>query len=728
MSFRLRRKPVPRPTKDKAEDRVEAETLYPTLDTRTLTIRLITLLPGAWSEPITCSLTETKLSAQQPYKALSYAWNNGYATSDVILISVNGRAIPVGHNLYTALRRLRRPQTSVQVWVDSLCINQDDVSERTQQVKLMRDIYQNSSEVVIWLGEKGINDDLGDSILPIITGQRLSRTPEDDLARVEWYGDDRDLPKLNAYIQSVSKRDSSFNPNIRDIFGGFCVLYLLSMKIPAAEIMHLRHIDYSMPIVKGLYAIMDQSWWRRIWVVQETVVARKATIYYSRFSAPWSMFSDAAIEYDRTHLLGNVNSVYPYLHDGQPLMHFSRIVTEIETTRRLWLNIQPTSLLPLLRKFRARQATDQRDKVFALLGLVSHWLRGPRVVPDYRLEARQVFWDTTTTLIQANGSLSILAGTLQQNSMQWDLNPSWVADWGSLPELHENVRVGNLPLYDAARGLSGTVRVHRPSVLETTGCQVDEIIFVGQELPLSTERQSSRLRLVVSQWEKTLDQLGTAEYVGGGTVADAFWRLLCGDTEYCKDVGGEFKEEKIEFRRAGTSTYSTYLQWRWVDHSANRRTTIIGGYWKESGHEEGAKDENAFHHAVECASGFRRIFITRKGYIGTGPGHIRVGDGVFILYGSRVPFVLRPAGRAATCTMVVVNELFGPEEDKKTFIDLKKGKGDRPEPKKLSTTCNDIHEGVYHVVGDAYVQGMMDGEAMKGEQGDEVSPQSIFLV
>lgn len=440
------------------------------------------------------------------------------------------------------------------------------------------------------------------------------------------------------------------------------------------------------------------------------------------------MFSDATIEYDRTYLLGNVNSVYPYLHNGKPLMHFSRIVTEIETTRRLWLNIQPTSLLPLLRKFGARHATDQRDKVFALLGLVRHWLRGPRVVPDYLLEARQIFWDTTITLIQANGSLSILVGTLQQNSMLWDLNPSWVVDWGSLPELHENIRVGNLPLYDAARGLSGTARVHRPSVLETTGCQIDEITFVGQELPLGTEGQSSRLGLVVSQWEKTLDQLGTTEYVGGGTLSDAFWRLLCGDTEYCKDVGGEFKEEKIEFRRAGTSTFFTYLQWRQVDHSANRRTSIIGGYWKESGHEEGAKDENAFHHAVECASGFRRISITRKGYIGTGPGHVRVGNGVFILYGSRVPFVLRPAGRAAICTMVAVSELFGPEEDKKAFIDLTKGKSDRPESKKLSITCNDIHEGVYHVLEDAYVHGMMDGEAMKGRQADEVSLQSIFLV
>lgn len=78
--------------------------------------------------------------------------------------------------------------------------------------------------------------------------------------------------------------------------------------------------------------------------------------------------------------------------------------------------------------------------------------------------------------------------------------------------------------------------------------------------------------------------------------------------------------------------------------------------------------------------------------------------------------------------MVAVNELFGPDEDKNTLIDLKQGISGIPEPRELSTTFNDIHRGVYHVVGDAYVQGMMDGEAMRGKQGDKVSPRNIFLM
>lgn len=233
--------------------------LYATLTTSPSAIRIITLLPGLWSDPIACSLRETHLPVKEPYKALSYAWNNGYQVADV-RVQVNGQPVSIGHNLYTALRRIRDIERPVDIWVDSLCINQDDDAERTHQVNLMREIYGNSSEVVIWLGEKDVSDDLGESFWPSKTDRTLGRMPEGNVARVEWYGDDRDLFKLNAYVSSVSSRSSSPNGKIRDVFGAFCVLYLLSMGVPATEIVHLRHIQYSRPIVSGLHAIMDKSW------------------------------------------------------------------------------------------------------------------------------------------------------------------------------------------------------------------------------------------------------------------------------------------------------------------------------------------------------------------------------------------------------------------------------------------------------------------------------------
>lgn len=444
------------------------------------------------------------------------------------------------------------------------------------------------------------------------------------------------------------------------------------------------------------------------------------------------MFSRAALEYDRTHLLGNVNSVYPYLHDGQPLMHFARMVMEIESTRMLWLRIQPTSLLPLLRKFRARNATDQRDKVFALLGLVRHWGRAEKIIPDYSQGARQVFWETTTKLIEGTGSLSVLAGTLQQHSTQWELHPSWVTDWSCPPEVHENVRVGNLTLYNASMDLSGAIKVHSRSILETTACSVDSIVFVGQELPIGTGGQASRLRLVVSEWEKSLARFESSTYIGGGSVEDAFWRLLCGDAEYCKEVGEGVEEEKIEFRRAKPSGSTVYRRWRWVDPGANRRTSIIGGYWQEAGGGDGTKDENAFQHALECASGFRRLFITGKGYIGTGPGNVREGDQVFILYGSRVPFILRNASRTITCNSEPLDVLVSQESKEPTYIPihLARAMDVAGEPKKpVKEVCNESHNDCHFVVGDCYVHGIMDGEVRRRpDRFDAAEPRKIFLV
>jgi len=225
---------------------------------------LITLLPGAWSAAIECRLHESKLLIGRPpgpYKALSYAWKNSDLVEDVPIF-INGKSIMISENLYTALRRLRHLRDPLEIWIDSLCINQKDDGERTHQVSLMRDIYGNSEEVVIWLGECGSGDDLGDSLQPTIKGRSVDGIREDDLARIEWYGDDRDGPKLAAYVNSVlaKSRSPSLSPGTRDIFGAFCVIYILSAHVPASQIPHLRHIDYSTPIFRGLYAIMDQSW------------------------------------------------------------------------------------------------------------------------------------------------------------------------------------------------------------------------------------------------------------------------------------------------------------------------------------------------------------------------------------------------------------------------------------------------------------------------------------
>lgn len=149
--------------------------------------------------------------------------------------------------------------------------------------------------------------------------------------------------------------------------------------------------------------------------------------------------------------------MYPYL-EQQSLRQFSQKILEIETTRNEWHSIEPTGLLPLLRKFRSRSATDERDRVFALLGLVRFWrVKERSFAPDYSLTTKDVAFQTTKSLLASYGSVSVLAGTLRE-SERHDTNPSWVFNLSCPPQLFEDTRLENIVWYSAG-GSNGLIEL-----------------------------------------------------------------------------------------------------------------------------------------------------------------------------------------------------------------------------------------------------------------------------
>ena len=84
-----------------------------------------------------------------PYEALSYTWGD---TSHLAAIKVDGCIYPVTSNLESALRALRDPEKAKVFWVDAICINQSDINEQGQQVRIMWDIYSSAERAVVWLG------------------------------------------------------------------------------------------------------------------------------------------------------------------------------------------------------------------------------------------------------------------------------------------------------------------------------------------------------------------------------------------------------------------------------------------------------------------------------------------------------------------------------------------------------------------------------------------------
>jgi hypothetical protein len=141
---------------------------YSPLEEQTKQIRILTLLPGTSSSSIQINLKIVQLGTEHvpEFEALSYAWGS---TDDPIDIWVEAESkterLTVTQNLAEALQHLRYEDQPRILWVDAICINQRDISERNSQVKRMADIYTLSSRVVVWLGPECDNSSLALELL-----------------------------------------------------------------------------------------------------------------------------------------------------------------------------------------------------------------------------------------------------------------------------------------------------------------------------------------------------------------------------------------------------------------------------------------------------------------------------------------------------------------------------------------------------------------------------------
>lgn len=244
--------------------------MYSKLPSGSRTIRLAVLEPGSGRDVVTCTLHEHSLGVKLPYKALSYAWDNNLSQSRLAMVC-NGQKLEIPSNLYLALRRIRHGESPLTLWVDTLCINQADDDERSHQVGMMREIYENSEEVVIWLGEKEAVDMLAAQKLDQVgtlefynLGQRriewCSEENNDDSLKVRCYTQVFENSKKMTYSLADIFGEDTFGEGSVDIFGAFCLIYQLSQGVRSTDIAFFRHITWAGGVARALWAIMDLPW------------------------------------------------------------------------------------------------------------------------------------------------------------------------------------------------------------------------------------------------------------------------------------------------------------------------------------------------------------------------------------------------------------------------------------------------------------------------------------
>jgi len=324
---------------------------YRPLDNTRREIRLLLLPPGDIFS-YSCSLTHVSMDDDPEYEALSYVWGS---EANPKIISLNGGHMPITRNLAEALDHLSISDRPRKLWVDALCINQKDCSEKSQQIQKMKDIYARAKRVVVFIG-----------VLGMVT-QHL-------LQRLENLEDEDKLPsRLSRWTASGSR-------------------------IVA---------DPSFPLIEDEKRLLNElaqlPWFRRVWVIQEVAVAREVIVQTGHTTISWSNFV-AALEkcVDNEEMKSIIEGV--------------GMINAIRTAR----SREPyhMDLIVLLEQFRHRKATDERDKVYALLGLTSSSLAQEaviQVVPDYSKSAADIYMSLTRQYINKRRNLDIICHATLSN-------------------------------------------------------------------------------------------------------------------------------------------------------------------------------------------------------------------------------------------------------------------------------------------------------------------------
>lgn len=148
---------------------------YTPVDSEANEIRVAHILPGSKNDPLLCQLKNVLLCENPTFEALSYTWGT---QTDCVEISIDGKKASISENLNSALRRLRLADKVLTIWVDSICINQDDLVERSAQASRMRFIYRQACSVSVWLGNE--DEEKEDGVLAFTLLQDLDMASEEN--------------------------------------------------------------------------------------------------------------------------------------------------------------------------------------------------------------------------------------------------------------------------------------------------------------------------------------------------------------------------------------------------------------------------------------------------------------------------------------------------------------------------------------------------------------------
>ena len=404
-------------------------------------------------------LAESSLSGETVFNALSYTWGLPYhvditdlekpnlESGETFVIPVDNdgghdsQEVAVTENLFYALRQLianANGEPITPIWIDAICINQSDEAEKSSQVNMMSEIYSTASSVVVWLGK----DDAPQPFLDLHANDALERY----LTEVAW-GNEDGIPSAAA----LQRMGLASLQRWQDLWWHYVSFY------------------------------RRQRYFRRVWIIQETALARDITVLCGSHTLDWTRLvvignlmavSNVANQWS---LLGNrvkilmqhtcwtpgneIRSLHMFrtdhrLNGGLPMRLHQTKANFMRGRQDLKVDDMATEgilqslgasdvhkehkeyayFCLVLRQFSDYQTTDKRDHVFAAVAFCQPFFKKagvePPIKPSYKLTVQEVFTQVTAKLLDAMPLLSLLSYVADDKRRVPGL-ASWVPDFSS---------------------------------------------------------------------------------------------------------------------------------------------------------------------------------------------------------------------------------------------------------------------------------------------------------
>jgi hypothetical protein len=516
-----------------------------------------------------CDLAVFPIELMPPYVALSYCWG---ATGTTYPLVCSGQEFRIQQNLHNVLMHLQEVEFQDWLWIDSICIMQNNNEEKNQQIPLMKHIFQKADVVLAWVGE----------------------APEALVGAWEF------MKRLPFVLKELR---------------GTCGPVTLDWHTKSAPPTDLWHT---------VADFFGRSFFTRLWILQEVILARKLYILYGEFLFDWSELVPIfeVLAYERN--LGSRGwGEFNLLTELQENCGTIKLIETARENQLYYGHIPDVCYIIFLSQ--RQQVTDLRDKVYGMLSLLNERIR-TQIHIDVGKSVVNVYTDFSKCLVTAVPDAEFLRSAGISKSGLKDL-PSWCVDLSTPAgdELNALQFKAGLDLFPRSPHLS----LHATDpVIEFTGWEVDHVAEVVEHPKNETSPQFRpwgfmRYPMAEATWKWDEKCLGISKAVFNEpeSIPEAHWRTITAERSERKDGLAEYLEWKnIIFEN--WQHVITDRNWSYADKS------VLTSFGNDVG--------------GVCST--RKFFSTVVGRVGVGPMAMQTGDSICIPFGSRVPYVMHRNG------------------------------------------------------------------------------------